>query len=344
MSNLMPIGPSSGPSGHSKQELDAMARERGWQKPESLKAYYAMEPLAAEWYEKCHAAEFDRLCEKPTTATPKVFERRAGETDSAVVARVMPEVIKKFLRDFPQFLQSRDNQLAIQKRWELLDHEIVDDPYAALVGVYRDCVMAGEVEVHPDAIGLPGPNLEGFALKRAIREKPDFEKLLDSYVAPKPEDAERTRIERMSAAEFEAQDKALQWQRAQEERAAKIQAFEREVQSFLRTTPDYIASEENRDLILEWLKNNGLPMSQETIRRSFVALTASGKMQRDESRKASWNGSTLQIGDEDSNRRRPPESVLTGSLKRRVRGMSSEEYEAFIQAHPEAAKKIDEAA
>jgi hypothetical protein len=351
---------------------------RGYTFPASREEFYAGDSEYQALCQTVFPEELEKLLNPPQRAK-REHQVAAGETEIEAARKHAKVSAKKFVHDFPQYVVCKQNSDAIGARRAALNVGDDNYDYALLVEIYRDLVQEGALQIDLTKIGLPQATLDfvqnkllscklpslilsGAQLIRVLRGVPDAERMLDpdpiSQITPTPLDIkeakeqgvdiedffrEKLRIKRLSADEFIKQDPALKWAREQEERAARVANYEQEVAAFVRTQPDFIASEEHRDLILDFLKERGLPMSSGSIRIAFDALVEAGKMDTDRTRRVSYGGSTLQVGEADPNRNRPPESALSDSLKRRIRSMSSDEYQAFLIANPAIAKKIDAA-
>lgn len=249
MLNNMAIGPSSAPSGYSKMELEVMARENGWQKPQTLDAYYRLSPAAASWFERCFPKEFEKLCEKPER--PRHYERKENQSDSEAAAEALHEVVAKFKKLHPQYVQNRANLNEVSRRRQELGIAIENYSYEVLCDLYQALLLEGRIEVRPSVIGLDFPEddtISGALLKRYIRERPNWERLLDEFI-PEPTEA-LDPIASMSAAEYDNYDVDRRNAEREEQLAFRDRRQNDELDMMFLKRPDAVNDAENREKIL----------------------------------------------------------------------------------------------
>jgi len=180
---------------------------------------------------------------------------------------------ERFKKDYPQvtFADNADgkaNTLAINT-W-FVEHG-VGGTYLNLVKALNDVFQ--QLIFNPTAAGLPqyGTRLTGQGLVNRMPQA-DFDKMFRPVPAPRPEYENQTAAEYKAAHPegWECKKKAVM--------EHDINYTARQVEDFTALRPEYIKSDENRQLLLDTIEENGAQVNVNSLLIAFDQLVKSGKM------------------------------------------------------------------
>jgi hypothetical protein len=180
---------------------------------------------------------------------------------------------ERFKKDFPQLIFSdtadgKANTLAVNL-W-LTDHG-VGGTYVNLVKALND--VFHELIFNPSAAGLSqyGSRLTGAALVNRMPQV-DFDKMFRPVPAPRPD------YEKQTAAEFKAANPEGWKYQQQQVKDRDIDYTTKQVGDFVALRPQYIRSDENRELLLDTIEKNGAQVNVNSLLIAFDQLVQSGQM------------------------------------------------------------------
>jgi|HubBroStandDraft_1064217.scaffolds.fasta_scaffold15909_3 hypothetical protein len=230
---------------------------------------------------------------------------------------------ERFKKDFPQVPFSDDadgkaNTLAVNT-W-LSDHG-VGGTYLNLVKALNDVFQ--QLVFNPSAAGLTlyGTRLTGQALVNRMPQA-DYDRMFRPVPAPRPD------YENQTAAEFKATHPEGWEYKKKAVMEHDVNFTARQVEDFTALRPEYIKTAENRQLLLDTIRENRAQVNVNSLLIAFDQLVKSGKMTTN-------SNVDLRVG----NTRRVD---FTGEGAGRERSLSDAQDKAlrFVRTH--SSKEIEE--